>query len=103
MFSTTKTRLTNIVGWLRADDESSWEDQIASLSQAISDFADIAHPTKQPDGPQVRSTERDIPPETAGINAAMPHLQNMLRAMQGHDREASLKDGEEALEFLPEN
>jgi hypothetical protein len=101
MYAATRIDLKNIVQWLRGRDESQWEDRTGLLSDSIADLSEMALPLARRDKTSGRSEERDlILSEASEINAAIPHLQAMLSAMERRNREAALEYGKVVLELL---
>jgi hypothetical protein len=102
MYSASIETLKDIVEWLRSQDESLWGDQVGLLSETIGELSGMGQSKSRRDKTGSRSMEPDfLPPGAAEINAAMPHLERMLAAMQIRNRKEALDYGQSALRLLP--
>lgn len=102
-----RTDLTNIIEWLKGNDESRWDDQTRLLSETISELEDF--PRQATKGHEAAPGSRGRPSaesnsysqEATSISVAMPELMKMLKAMQDHNRAGALEYGQAALGLLP--
>jgi hypothetical protein len=104
MYTTSRRELEGIVQWLRASDESHWDDETTLLSRTVSALEDLPRQVRAKGGTsEGRSSESEtFSAQATAVNVAMPHLTKMSEAMRDHNRAAALEYGETALGLLPE-
>jgi hypothetical protein len=103
-YSASREDVKSVLEWLRSNDEVQWEDQIALLSQTISDLEKMAQVRTRRDKTGSRSAGSDFfSREATAINAAMLDLIEMSMAMKLRKRAEAIESGEAGLALLPES